>query len=416
MKKILIISYFYHPELSPRSFRWTSLTRYLAKQNYKIDVVVPQKKSVVREEHNGINIFESKSKFFKFGNSSTTKNCQTKNKHNFKIKSILNSSISKIIWPDKLALWIPSAKNTIKKLNKNNYDCVISVGLPFVSHLLGYYAKKKNKIPKWIAEYGDPYTSNQGLKDTLGFRPLSFLDSLVERHILRKSDAVIFHVKNAKEKYKKSYPELSNKIKIIEQFFEPLNENSINKFNDEIVLDSKFINLVFAGTLYKELRSPEPLLKAVSKLNKIKDNKKIALHFIGDIREVTDIIERYSSEINITYHGMKPREYCVCFFKQADAVINILNTESIQVPSKVAECKYYSNHVITFNPLHSGIEHIDNSTTIEYKASTIVSSWQEVEDRLNSNSSVPKIIDPMYSIETVANKFIEIIQKGSNEI
>ena len=48
--KILIISYYYIPAISPRAFRWTIIAEYWAKQGEYIDVICSWEPGLARSE------------------------------------------------------------------------------------------------------------------------------------------------------------------------------------------------------------------------------------------------------------------------------------------------------------------------------------------------------------------------------
>ena len=70
------------------------------------------------------------------------------------IKHLHEFTWKKIYWPDYACLWYFAGKKVTKKLlRQKNYDAVISVSLPFTSHLVGLWIKKhhpKIKCRCWL--------------------------------------------------------------------------------------------------------------------------------------------------------------------------------------------------------------------------------------------------------------------------
>ena len=72
------------------------------------------------------------------------------------LKKIYRTIVKTFAWPDYSMFWLLSIYRNKKNLNID-YDQIISVSLPFSSHIAAYIINKKNKI-EWAMDIGDPFT------------------------------------------------------------------------------------------------------------------------------------------------------------------------------------------------------------------------------------------------------------------
>jgi len=104
------------------------------------------------------------------------------------------------------------------------------------------------------------------------------------------------------------------------------------------VFSKEDINIVFLGLLDDSYRSPEKFLSALS--SRFSNFPYIKLHFWGDItsNSVFDYMEKYPD--NIFIHQSVDSDTALSIQQHADFLLNIGNTVSNQVPSKIFD--YFS--------------------------------------------------------------------------
>jgi hypothetical protein len=72
------------------------------------------------------------------------------------IKWIYDHSVKKTLWPDFACFWyFPAVDCANKLLQKEKFDTVVSISLPFTGHCAGLKLKKRYGI-RWVVDIGDP--------------------------------------------------------------------------------------------------------------------------------------------------------------------------------------------------------------------------------------------------------------------
>jgi hypothetical protein len=253
------------------------------------------------------------------------------------IKHLYDFTWKKIYWPDYACLWYFAGKKATKKLlREKNYDAVISVSLPFTSHLVGLWIKKHHVHVKWLVDSGDPFCFLEAtpLNNNFLYRNLNYK---IERSVFKKSDWITVTTNSTAKLYKKIFPEAINKIHVVPPL---LNERIKGDETEYSVLDKNKINLSFIGNFYKSTREPDTLLSLFQFLlreNPILQNK-IMIHFFGNIEAFNIKFEKYRKlKRAIALHGSVSKNTVDKIIKETNILINLGNTTYYQLPSKIVE-------------------------------------------------------------------------------
>jgi hypothetical protein len=129
---------------------------------------------------------------------------------------------------------------------------------------------------------------------------------------------------------------VANKISVIPPLFVvPVDVDKLASF---FTGPSK-TRLVFAGTLYRKIRNPAALLEFFDKLLKSTTGENLELHFFGVINDCDPCFEKYQALIGIKIflHGLVPRAAAVRAMHDATVLVNLGNSTTFQLPSKVVE-------------------------------------------------------------------------------
>ena len=165
MNKVLIISYYWPPKISPGVFRWYYFSKYLPNYGYKPIIFTP----LTSKSNNSKNKFDNnidliKRKIFdpsdiisKYLNNNINKGILSSS------NSILNNFLNWIrinfFIPDSRIFWVNPSVNFLKKYIKdNNIKTIITSGPPHSMHLIGLKIKDILNI-NWIADFRDPWSS-----------------------------------------------------------------------------------------------------------------------------------------------------------------------------------------------------------------------------------------------------------------
>ena len=335
--KILIISHGYAPQISPRAFRWTALAEYWVREfGAEIDVITQGTfGSNEFEVLNGVRVF-------RVGNNLETQMRANSMVAGPKRGGVLFSALRwiyrrtwrQLLWPDYACLWYFAAKRKARELfATSNYTHLISVSHPFTGHLVGHSIKKRNPRLRWMMDIGDPFAFLEGQppNNLFLFKSLNFA---VERKILAATDLISVTTEPTAALYRKLMNVPAAKIHVLPPLFDRTQTPALpNKIN------SSGKTLVYVGTLYRHIRSPQPLLEIFRQLVRAHPDANYKLHFYGALNECEQIFAAYHDLVgkNIFTHGVVSRAEAQRAVAEADILVNLGNDTTYQLPSKTVE-------------------------------------------------------------------------------
>lgn len=185
-----------------------------------------------------------------------------------------------------------------------------------------------------------------------------------------------------------------------------------------IKFNNNYINCVFIGNLYRDIRNPDYVLRV---FNKMKNNN-IVFHFIGggETEELYEFKETLGDRLAI--HGVVNNEKAINAMLNADILINIGNTIANQMPSKIFDYISSGKPIINFVKMY-------NCPTLEFtkkyplclnvfessKLTNVI--IKEIEDFCTESKGKQidfSLIKEIYNdctCEVVVNKFLDRIKK-----
>jgi hypothetical protein len=313
MKKILLVTNAFYPDISPRSFRATELAKELVHQGHSVKVLT----------HPRVGTAEFCKQYdieFKDLGHLTWRLPVAKGKGIVLLfwRLVIRLSILLIEYP--YIQIVHLLKKGLK--GENGYDAIISVAVPYPIHWGVAFSKSKtNPIAKvWIADCGDPYMGQEN--DT--FKP-PFYFGWVEKWFCRKADYLIVPTVASIEAY---YPEFQPKIKVIPQGF---------RFEDiQLYEGPKTGNKVifgYGGMFIPGRRDPTELLHFLNSLD-----ESIAFEF--HVYTITpQLVEPFvkDSKGRIVLKPVLDRTSLLYEMSKMDFVINFENVGTAQTPSKLID-------------------------------------------------------------------------------
>jgi glycosyltransferase involved in cell wall biosynthesis len=339
--KLLIVSYVYAPDRSPRAYRWTALAEHWAGQGHRVDVVSGWKRGDARQEsrggvtihrvggglverlrgaigqasHRGVDLAAS-------GKLSPSPLLRA-------IKALYAATLKRLYWPDYAFHWYPAALASARALCRaTGYDAVITVSHPFTPHLVGLALKRRTPALHWVVDIGDPFSllaeiplNNRALYHRLSRR--------AEEAVLRACDAVAVTVERCRADLVAAFG-VAGKITVIP----PLLSLPALTRNPPPLFSPRGTHLVFIGTLYRALRDPTPLLALFRALQRRRGD--LHLHFFGALNDCASCFQDFDAP-NLHRHGLVPRETIAAAMRDADILVNIGNATPHQLPSKLVE-------------------------------------------------------------------------------
>jgi len=237
--------------------------------------------------------------------------------------------------------YVKSIENLV---SREKIDIVISVSNPYITAI----ATARSKITcKKIAYQLDPHANN---KNAL----LNYKKRLMdEEYVYNNVDKVLVTDLIFNENILCS---LSRHLGKMEQMsFPNIRMLKPNEEYADIDFDRNFVNCVFVGYFYEDIRNPSFMLEIFKKLI----NTNIILHIIGGGTD--DILEKYQNLLgkHLVLYGKVTLERAMNFMTKADILVNLGNSVSNQMPSKIFD------YISTGKPIIN-IYKIDNCPTLKF--------------------------------------------------
>jgi glycosyltransferase involved in cell wall biosynthesis len=298
-------------------------------------------------------------------------------------------------------------------IRNNSYEALISVAHPFSSHVVAFFAKKKNIGHKWICDYGDPFSVDE-ITPSNNFTLYRSLNRWIEKKIIISSKNISVTTQRTIDLY-------VNGLSVPQEMFTVINPLfSFNEKNDYSDSVSDTIQFIFSGTLYKKIRNPSFLIQLISKLRQALPKKNIELHFYGKLNDCYDEFEPYMSAMNkwLFIHGEVERAALYMSYSASSVLVNIGNATNFQVPSKIIEymstglpiLNIYSSSVDTS---YSFLERYPAKLSVSANLPDINESIQQLVNFLEKvyivEHSLLQDIMAEYQIDTVSGKYLQMM-------
>lgn len=362
-KNILIVTKFFHPEITPRAFRAFELAKEFSKQGHKVIVLTTKKD------------FDYTAMEKQFG---------------FKVKATVNNEPREIqgqgfrrvfryallyLFQIPYSFLIFYFKKALLQ-EQSQYDMLISIAYPFPVHFGTALALKKNKTltKVWIADCGDPFVGNQHSR-----LPYPFYYKWIENWFCKRVDYITIPIEGAKKAYPKKY---HHKIRVIPQGFD---------FTEIIPNYSEGKNVIptfaYAGNLSPGLRDPRPLLEFLASIDK---NFKLVIY-----TKNKSFLKPHQEQLKdkLQVKDFVPRKVLLKELGQMDFLLNLENKGTTQQPSKLIDYALLERPILSINPFD-----IDENKILDF---------------LNANYDRALAINNIeqYNIVNVVVGFLEIFEE-----
>ena len=365
-KKILIISHQFLPFVSPRTTRWSLLIDELTIRGNEITVLTG---TVPEELKKNYEVLYFGNKLFSSNINKVRKDSQDSSNNFLKkiiysiLKTIYRFLFKTFSWPDYAMFWAFTVFKNRKSI-KNNFDIIISVSLPFTSHLCAHILKKRISAD-WYMDIGDPFTLkfNSPENNKIIY---SYLNKYFERKFYQNASKIIFTHNEVAEQHKKKFKIDKSKIVIgypIALLNEDIIKNSLN-FNYK---DTP-LKIGYFGAFTKSVREPNNYI-----IN-------IANSLGSDVKHewyINEESKKYFSSIkNVSFHqflDILPRELALeVMANKIHILLSIGNFNKYQMPSKVVEYLSLGKPVLHYaeivdDPLYKFEKLFDNLKIINSK-------------------------------------------------
>ncbi|MEC7892567.1 MAG: hypothetical protein VYA37_03380, partial [Actinomycetota bacterium] len=311
------------------------------------------------------------------------------------LKKIYRAIVRTFAWPDYSMFWLLSIYKNKKRLNLD-YDLMISVSLPFSSHIAAYILNKKNK-KEWVMDIGDPFTLKKDAPENNRIL-YGLLNRYYENKFYSLASKIIFTHEEASSAHIDYFDIETRKTYI---------GNPISNFKEEIYSASLEYNynshpkkFGYFGVFTKGVRSPKNFM------NFFKDTENIEFHwYVND--DSKNEIASHNKELNSIFHSIVEREEALKLMAGSfHCLVSIGNLNTTQIPSKVIEYISTGKPVIHFCEVENDpVKNIAN----EFQNLFIISETSNKENLLNQLNSFYKDISTF-------NKKLFIEKYTSNSI
>ena len=404
-KKILIVSHQFLPFVSPRTTRWSLLIDELTKKGNEVTVLTGTVPEEIKKNY----------EVLYFGNKQFSSNINkvrkdSQNSSNNYFKKIIYSILKKIYrflfkafsWPDYAMFWAFTIFKNRKSI-ENKFDIIISVSLPFTSHLCAYILQKRISAD-WYMDIGDPFSLKINSPEN-NIIIYSYLNKYYEKKFYQNAKKIIFTHSEVAGLHQDKFNIDRRKIVIgypIAVLDEKRIKNSLT-FNYE---DTP-LKIGYFGAFTKSVREPNNYIVSIA--NSLDNQIKHEWYINKESKKYFTSIKNNSSH---QFLDTLPREVALeVMVSKMHVLLSIGNFNKYQMPSKVIEYISLGKPVLHFaeiadDPLYNFNELFDNLKIINSKTTKneLENYFENIrENRLelnignfNNNFSATELINNLF--------------------
>lgn len=362
-KKILIISYGYPPSNVPAAQRPHAVARYLNKEEFDVTVVTCGNRDNYWGINEGFNPELPEVKLITISSiigggmlawRNNTEKVKVKRDFINRLKRLLFRFLSSLIVPDKAIFWYPRVRKYLlqNKILINETDVVFTTSPSFSNHLLGKFIKSRGSDIFWVCEFRD-FHFIETVESASNIKQI--INKRLEYNILKHADKVSFISHSMREIYSNHFNRLSNKFGVIYNGFD------LTDFRDLDIhkIINERLTIFYAGSFYKGVRSPIPLLKILDNLieKRTVSAGDIEIRIAGNFEsELYEDIKKYNSFVFVNFIGKIPRSEVLSHLVSSDLLWLIVGNKSTHytgVPIKFFEYLGARRPIINFAPKQS---------------------------------------------------------------
>ena len=247
---------------------------------------------------------------------------------------LLKRFVRSMLFPDSLITEAPGLRREALRLaGELKCEVVIVSAFPFTTLICLKAIKQKLGI-KTILDVGDPFYKNSKngyVKD--------WFARIFEKRYLKYTGILVVTNTLTKDHYLNSFPESlrPDQVRIIpmgvsEAFLSAVRRNN---YEEKASGDRSQFNLFYAGQLYRRLREPFELYRAVTEICKDNSLPKVRLDMYGSFNK--GFIAGFENSGSVFFHGHIRHDDLPEIYRKADAIVFIDNAYGMQTPGKIFE-------------------------------------------------------------------------------
>ena len=250
MKKVVMIAYHFPPEGGGSGvLRTLKFTKYLPRHGWIPHVLTLKESFYVEKDYGLMSDIPPEAVVHRTFALDSSRHLAIRGRY-----------LSLISVPDRFVSWVPfGVLRGARLIRDAGINVLYSTSPPATSHLIAGALKRLTGLP-WVADFRDPWIEEGffPIRGTLRYRVESFL----ERHVVQNADRLIFTTPYLRKDFLSRYPNLSpDKAAVIYNGYDEADFQHL----DGQVQNERF-EIIHAGLVTPEFRSPIPLLKAIATL------------------------------------------------------------------------------------------------------------------------------------------------------
>ncbi len=339
--RILVLTPWYYPFVHPRAYRWTHVAARWAAWGHEVHVVCARQRGFGRsEQHRGVWVhragFDSLKEWFFYW----TKPAQARGRLGAGAAppSVMLRTLSAVyrhVWksicfPDDAWQWYWPALRRAEALHRQRaFDAVVSVSLPFTTHLVGRTFKRRHPEVYWLADVGDPYSLHPGPLQNPLYHPLG---RRLERAILTEADAVVLTNSALAEAYEDHLGVPAGRFAVVPPLWHA--DAAADTAAPEPTLPNEGWHMGYFGAFYAPIRTPHALADLIRRTfeHQPELRQRLFFHFYGEVfPEFWNMLHMLP---NTTLHGLCSPALAQHHMRSMRALLSVGNTTPWQLPSK----------------------------------------------------------------------------------
>lgn len=360
MKRILIVSKYFYPEITPRAFRAFELAKEFSRMGHDVRVLTDKKKTDFKK-------IETK---YKIRIDDIIQPVKEPRKETNLINKLFRFVLKYFFqYPESLLV---RRFKTVLLEQHENYDLLISIAYPYQVHFGVALAMRENSnlTKTWIADCGDPF-----IKSEMARLPYPFYYHFIENWFCKQPDFITVPMREAKSAYPKG---CQKKLVVIPQGFDFGEVRHRKKKNNSVP------TFAYAGNLSSGLRDPRPLLDYL-----IERGKDFKFVIYTKNRGFLTAYEK-KLEGKLEFRDFVPRKVLLEELSEMDFLLNIENKTMGQKPSKIIDYALLKKPILSIR-----MDNVNTKVVLEFL------------NKDYRNGLVVKDLES-YNIKSVANKFINL--------
>jgi glycosyltransferase involved in cell wall biosynthesis len=417
--KLLIITYSYAPDLTPRAFRWSAVARQFVRMGHEVHLLCAAPAAAAVDDD--VIVYRVRDWLINASARVAPGTAPARQVaapgHVTRVRAWLRRAIRAVwrslFWPDYACGWVIPATRVARSLCAvNRYDWIISVSHPFTGHLVGLLAKARAPHSRWLVDIGDPFHL---MKEPSPNNRLVYgwLNALVETSIVRRADTISVTTDATRQLYESSFSLPDDKVRVVPPLLSlPVSPPPSLRASDAV------IRLVFVGTLYRKLRSPGFLLACFAELVARLPGKALELHFYGAVNDCAGDLDLCSDRVksSLFMHGTVARSEVLQAMVDATVLVNIGNNSESQLASKVIEYMAAGRPILNLIsvPQDASVEALADHPSLLNIMRTNGAPTGEIMDALCEFVSRPPLVPNAY-VDSVRQRYSAVHVAGLYE-